>query len=141
MSKSKIVVGTVSEIKEKGERNLPLFMKEGPQTVKLMSTDTWGKSNQQCVVTDKGKVGAFQLYDRLEKDGLSEMFTEDGKFFFEPGVDLIITLKDKNIVQTELPADETPKVEGISEEAYDALSPAKQAAYKWNKDSKQYVLK
>ncbi len=139
MSKSKIVVGVVSEIKEKGERNLPLFMKEGPQTVKLMSTDTWGKSNQQCVVTDKGKVGAFQLYDRLEKDGLAEMFTEDAKFFFEPGTSLVITLKDKNIVQTEVPTDETPKVEGISEEQYDALSPTKQAAYTWNKQAQLYV--
>lgn len=107
MDKPTISLGRIDSIKEKGEKNLPLFMKEGKHLVKLIGQGTWGKTNSACVLTDKGTIGAYQLIDRLDKDDNLDQFTVDDEFVFEIGTAINIVIANKAVVETSIPSDET----------------------------------
>jgi hypothetical protein len=101
-----ISLGKIDEIIEKGQKDMPLFMKEGTHNVKLIGQGTWGKKASQCIVTDKGNIGAFALIDQLKKDLILEQFIIDDEFKFEHGMALTIVIADKAVVETRIPSDE-----------------------------------
>lgn len=103
MSKSKVSLGKIDSIKEKGEKSTPLFMKEGEHTIALIGKGTWGKNASQCIITDKGTIGAYQLIEQLEKDLILDQFQDDGEFVFETGKLLLITIANKAVVETKIP--------------------------------------
>jgi hypothetical protein len=107
MNNPTVSLGKIDSIKEKGEKTLPLFMKEGKHLVKLIGQGTWGKTNSACVLTDKGQIGAYQLIDRLDKDDNLDQFTVDGEFVFEVGTAINIVIANKAVVETSIPSDET----------------------------------
>jgi hypothetical protein len=103
MSTSKVSLGKVDSIIEKGEKNQPLFMKEGDHEVKLIGKGTWGAKASACILTDKGTIGAFQLIDQMRKDSILDQFLEDGEFVFEIGTELHLTIAAKAVVETRIP--------------------------------------
>ena len=103
MSK-KVSLGKVDVIIEKGEKSQPLFMKEGDHEVKLIGKGTWGAKASACILTDKGTIGAYQLIEQLRKDSILDQFLEDGEFQFEVGTELHLTIANKAVVETRLPA-------------------------------------
>jgi hypothetical protein len=106
MSNSKVSLGKVDSIIEKGEKNQPLFMKEGDHVVKLIGKGTWGAKASACILTNCGTIGAFQLIQQMRKDGILEQFLEEGEFVFEVGTDLHLTIAAKAVVETRLPVEE-----------------------------------
>jgi len=110
---SKVSLGKVTEIIEKGEKNSPLFMKEGEHLVKLLGKGTWGQKASQCILTDKGTIGAYQLIDQLRKDGILEDFLDEQEFVFETGEELFVTINNKAVVETRLPEEEEEKKEVV----------------------------
>jgi|688.fasta_scaffold1102010_1 hypothetical protein len=112
---SKVSLGKVSEIIERGEKNSPLFMKEGEHLVKLLGKGTWGQKASQCILTDKGTIGAYQLIDQMRKDGILEDFLDEAEFVFETGEELFVTINAKAVVETRLPDEEEEEEEDEEE--------------------------
>jgi len=122
MNNPLISLGKIDSIIEKGQANMPLFMKEGSHNVKLIGQGTWGKKASQCIVTDKGNIGAFALIDQLKKDSILDRFIIGDEFKFEHGTALTIVIADKAVVETSIPSDETDE-----EEEEEELTPEEQA--------------
>lgn len=106
---SKVSLGKVTEIREKGLENAPLFLKNDKHDLTLLGQGTWGKKASKCVITSKGTIGAFALMDCMEKDGILSQFTVDEEFVFETGTRLFITISEKNVVQVEIPTNSVTK--------------------------------
>lgn len=101
-----VSLGKVSEIIEKGEKSQPLFMKEGSHSLTLIGKSTWGPKKSDCIITSNGTIGAFALIDQLRKDDNLDHFLEDEVFRFEVGQKLVITISEKQVVETRIPTDE-----------------------------------
>lgn len=106
MSNVTISLGRIDVIIEKGEKTQPLFMKEGPHSIKLIGEGTWGKNASKCILTDKGQIGAFQLIEQLKKDDNLDQFIVNDEFQFEHGKAINIVIANKAVVETSIPADE-----------------------------------
>lgn len=103
MDNTKVSLGRIDSIIEKGEKSTPLFMKEGEHSIKLLGKGTWGAKASACIITDKGTIGAYQLIDQLRKDSNLDRLTVDGEFVFDIGFALDIVIANKAVVQTMIP--------------------------------------
>ena len=106
MNNPTVSLGKISSIIEKGEKAQPLFMKEGSHNLSLIGKGTWGPKKSDCIITSNGTIGAFALIDQLRKDDNLDHFLIDDEFRFEVGQPLVITISEKQVVETRIPSNE-----------------------------------